>query len=780
MGMVRESGLFDPDYYLSQYQDVKSAGVDPLQHYLTNGWIEDRNPSTCFNTEYYLDRNPDVRRVGMNPILHFIKYGRGEGRFATLTEEQVACGYKIDLFDSPADVQPEEYFVDKIQLDVLYYLHQHFEQSLHVSIINGQLNFPKTDVPTVSIVIPIYNNIDFTLRCLGSLKRNISSINYEVIIIDDNSSDGSKDLLRRIDGLRLFSNEKNIGFVGSCNRGARHARGEYVAFLNNDTMVLPGWLEELVGTFNVLPKVGLVGSMLLYPNGRLQEAGGVIWKDGSGWNYGHNDRPFKGKYLFARDVDYCSGASIMIKRQLLKEVGYFSNEYSPGYYEDTDLSFKIREHGFRTIYQPFSRVIHFEGITSGTDLSSGMKKFQVINRETFVQRWQNHIGEHLKPEEKNYYFQDRVQKKQVLIIDACTPTPDQDSGSNDTLIHMRFLQQAGFRITFVPGANLLHYGKYTEQLQRLGVECLYTPEIFSLRDYLQEEGGRYDLVWVYRWTMLDVFLDDIKQFAPRAKIVFDTVDLHFLRLQREAQLVDDEEKRREAEKVKDREIALMTEVDMTIVISDFEKKFLDETGGSGDAVIAALPMCRDIPGRQKGFAERERTIVFIGSFQHPPNIDAVTGFIKNIWPKIVAKVPDLRFQIVGSKAHEYLGPIDTENVEVVGFVDELSSILDNCLMTVAPLRYGAGVKGKTLSSMSHGVPCVMSSVACEGTSFISGQHCIVADDDDRFAETISALANDSKLWDTISHGGLKLMEEKYSLSSVENIFSDILSKLDLL
>lgn len=780
MALLLESGLFDREFYLKQYPDVASAGIDPLKHFVLSGWSELRNPSLLFNTGYYLERYPDVRKVGMNPLLHYLLYGKGEGRFISLYYERCACGQFIDIFEISNGGERDEFLLDKIQLDAVYHLNQHVEQEVHVSILNGQLSFSQDDKPQVSIIIPVYNNIDYTLRCIASLKRNITpSISYEVIIVDDMSSDGTEDILLRIDGIILIKNETNLGFVDSCNRGAQNARGEFVVFLNNDTLILPGWVEEMIQTFTLIPDTGLVGSMLLYPDGRLQEAGGIIWRDGSGWNYGHRDRPYNAKYLFARDVDYCSGASVMLRRDLFNSVGCFSKDYSPGYYEDTDLAFKIREKGYRTIYQPFSRVIHFEGVTSGTDLSAGMKKYQVTNREKFIRRWQDKIADNAMPEEKQYYYQDRHHQKHVLIIDACTPTPDQDSGSNDTVIHMRFLQQAGFRITFIAGANLLHYGKYTETLQRMGIECLYTPEIFSLQDYLKEEGWRFDLVWVYRWTMMDSFVDDIKQFAPKAKIVFDTVDLHFLRMHREAELLNDQSKMDEASIVKKKEVALMTKVDKTIVISDFEKTLLSQEVTVDSNAVTVLPMCREIPGCFQGFSHRERTVVFIGSFQHPPNLDAVEGFIENIWPLVTTKIPDLRFQIVGSKAHEFLGTIKADNVEVLGFVEDLSGLLNKCLMTVAPLRYGAGVKGKTLSSLSHGVPCVMSTVAHEGTAFENKKHCIVADKAEDYVNAISLLASDEEQWKKISCEGLQLMKENYSLEGVQQIFHEILNDLEL-
>src|SRR5262249_18375351 len=147
---------------------------------------------------------------------------------------------------------------------------------------------------------------------------------------------------------------------------------------NNDTTVTEGWLDALIGTFQTIPNTGLAGAKLIYPDGRLQEAGGIIWRDASGWNYGNGDDPDHPRFNFVREVDYCSGACIIVPRGLFDELGGFDSCYAPAYYEDTDLAFKIREAGRKVIYQPMARIIHHEGLTSGKSVNSGVKAHQRI------------------------------------------------------------------------------------------------------------------------------------------------------------------------------------------------------------------------------------------------------------------------------------------------------------------------------------------------------------------------------------------------------------------
>lgn len=251
-----------------------------------------------------------------------------------------------------------------------------------------KLVFPEGGTPLVSIVIPVYNHYEQTISCLRSLHAAHCDCHYEIIIADDGSSDETRTIQDRVANITLLKNEENLQFLKNCNMAAHHAQGEFLLFLNNDTNVQEGWLDALVNTMAADSSVGIVGAKLVYPDGRLQEAGGIVWRDGSCWNYGWFDDPDKPEYNYPREVDYVSGACLMVRRDLWEEIGGFDEAFAPAYYEDTDLAFQARARGYKVVYQPNAVVAHFEGVSCGINLRQGVKQHQAINKAKFFDKWQ--------------------------------------------------------------------------------------------------------------------------------------------------------------------------------------------------------------------------------------------------------------------------------------------------------------------------------------------------------------------------------------------------------
>lgn len=270
----------------------------------------------------------------------------------------------------------------------------------------------------------MFNHVGMTLDCLRSLEAAGSERAFEVIVVDDASTDEEIKSIRELPGVVYCRNDTNRGFVASSNAGAAVARGRTLVFLNNDTLVTAGWLDRMLDALDE-PGVGLVGACLQYRDGTLQEAGGIVFSDASGCNYGRDGNPADPRYRYRRDTDYCSGAAVAVPRALFERLGGFAPRYAPAYYEDTDLAMAVRASGARVVYEPFAVVVHLEGVSAGTELTRGMKAFQVINRDRFRKRWKDELQRfHAVPGTDPDIVVRRAGR--FRIVAACGPNVDGD------------------------------------------------------------------------------------------------------------------------------------------------------------------------------------------------------------------------------------------------------------------------------------------------------------------------------------------------------------------
>jgi GT2 family glycosyltransferase/SAM-dependent methyltransferase/glycosyltransferase involved in cell wall biosynthesis len=632
------------------------------------------------------------------------------------------------------------------------------ELEMHHSVESGpapvdlrSIELRCSNEPLVSVIIPVYGQLEYTLRCLASIAANAPAAPIEVIVVDDCSPDYSAQVLSGINGLRLVHNEKNQGFIRSCNRGAKAARGEYLYFLNNDTQVTPGWADELLATFQVFPGTGFAGSKLIYPDGRLQEAGGIIWQDGSAWNFGRFQDQSLPVYNYAREVDYCSGASVMVPKALFEELGGFDERYLPAYCEDSDLALRIRAKNYRVIYQPMSSVIHYEGKTSGTDTSQGAKAHQIENSKKLFARWEDVLKSHEPNGVRVDDAKDRGVGRRVLVLDNRTPTPNQDAGSVTVFNLMLLLREMDFQVTFIPEGDLRYANEYTRAVQRAGIEILYSPYLSSVEQHLKEFGARYDLVFLFRPEIAERHLKTIRALCSRAKVLIHTVDPHCLQTTSDA-----------ADKMKREELSAVRGADAVIAHSSMELEILrkDLPG----AKLHVLPLIMNVTGSDAAFEDR-KDIAFIGGYQHAPNVDAVQYFVASIMPLLREALPGVRFYAFGSRPPPEILSMQSEDVIITGFHEDLDAFLDKIRVCVAPLRFGADLRREIGSAMAVGLPVVATSLGVEAMSLADGINVLVADGSEQLADTIVKIYRDRSLWSQIGRGALQHAERAWGAES---------------
>jgi GT2 family glycosyltransferase/glycosyltransferase involved in cell wall biosynthesis len=361
----------------------------------------------------------------------------------------------------------------------------------------GILEFPEiSSSPLVSIIIPVYNQWSYTFACLKSILDNSGNVPYEVIIADDNSTDETKNITRFVKNIHVISNEKNLGFLYNCNLAAKSAKGKYLVFLNNDTLVKSQWLKWFIKTMEEKPDVGLIGAKVIFATGKLQEAGSIIFKDGSAMNYGREDDPELPQYNYFKEVDYGSGCSICIRTELWKKAGGFDSRYAPAYYEDTDFAVQVRQMGYRTVYQPKTEIIHFEGVSHGTDLSEGIKKNQVKNQEIFFNKWREVFEKQNYNRDENLFRarERSMNKKMVLLVDHHVPDSSLKDNTKKTILLLNHFIESKYIIKFLPD-NFERLGAFVDDFEQAGIEFLYGERCqYEWQQWMNENLKEFDLV----------------------------------------------------------------------------------------------------------------------------------------------------------------------------------------------------------------------------------------------------------------------------------------------
>jgi O-antigen biosynthesis protein len=744
---IRASGLLDAAFYASEYPDVP-AGIDLALHYAAFGAAEGRDPNPAFSTLAYVAEHPEAAGKGRNPLVHYLET-RHRGRTAPRPD-----------WSSIAPATPALKAVVRAALQAAAAAADGIEPAPPV--------FPVSARPQVSIMVTAGEDRARLARCLHALGQYLGSVGVEMSVIAK-PSPGIEDLSKAA-GVR-FIDPGAAPPSAWPNLAAREAKGAYLVFVDDGIVVLPGWLETLLDTFHRFPDAGAVGAYRLRGDGLGAMAGGIVHRDG-GLGVREETAPL-GHHDFAsvREVDFCALSALAMPAEIWDLAGGTDEQFATADYRAADLALKLRAAGRRILCQPFSRVVSVAE-KQETDVARGRD-----DRAKFLARWHGALGPGEALPEMSRAFRDRARPR-ALLIDRMTPAPDRDAGSVLVCGYMRILQQLGYEVTFASSYTLDHAGRYTDDLRRSGIICICAPFARSLASFVEQEAAGFDLVILWRAVVATQYLRLVRRAAPDARIVFHTVDLHYLREERQARLDGSQEMAAEAERTRIGELAAIGDADCTILVSGHEAAVIGSV--MPDAKIRVIPLVVEIPGCLAPLEQR-RDVVFIGGFRHQPNIDAVMFLASEVWPRVRRALPSARLIIIGADPPADIERLDDpeKGVEIRGWVEDLTQPLRSCRLTVAPLRFGAGVKGKIVTSLAHGVPCVATPVAVEGMGLKPGRHVLVAEQPSALAAAIVELYGNAQLWHALSEAGLDFARRHFSVDTVAAEIRAMLADLGL-
>lgn len=626
-----------------------------------------------------------------------------------------------------------------------------------------------------SVVVSVFGEVEPAFQCLRTLLREVDFKDTEVVVVNNSPDAATRELLTRFaDLVRVVERDANVvdddtssgladarkqSAFEARNRGAGVARGRFIVFLDGDAQVLPGWLDALVETAERNARAGAVGSLILDASGRVSEAGAVVWSNGETLQYGrgrsHEDR----RLLFAREVDYCSGASLLVRKDSFERTGGFDTRYAGAPYADADISMSVRASGLEVIYQPFARIVRREGATVH-------ERFEPDDCAKFCDKWRDALArEHRAKELSNVKAAaNRKWATQVAVFDDLIPTPDRDAGSARMMHILRALSEWSHPV-FVATGKLLR-PDYEKLLWREGIE---TASALDFERLLKERKFRAAVL--SRPAVASALIGPVRRVDTGLKVVYDMLDVHHLRATREAALTGDERAAREAEAYRRIETRTARAADLIWCGSFADKEIMERIAPGVPSVV--VPTIHELRAPGPPSDAREH-LIFVGSFAHRPNVDAVHFMAREVMPRVRQSIERVELLVVGGGAPVEFAAYAAQGVRVLGYVPDLDPLMYGCRVFVAPIRFGSGVNGKIGEALSYGLPVVTTTIGAEGWGFTPGEQVLIADEADDFAGAVVRLYGDGALWRKLADAGRRHIAENFTPEVIGRVINESL------
>jgi GT2 family glycosyltransferase len=734
---------FSERYYLARYRnianDVASGKYrNGYEHFLAEGRAKLLAPHRSIDLAYYASAQAVTRDLqsgrAYDAFEHFLRYGRILGLPATPSEEQ------------------------SINEESAQLLFRRKANNLLPLVGHQRLDFTHGGQPDLSVVLVLHNQFPLTMLALGSLRSNYPGP-VELILVDAGSTDETRAIEGYVAGATLLRFEDNLGFLRGCNAGLQSASANFILIMNNDVELASGAVSAALRRLKSHQQIGAVGGKIVRCHGLLQEAGCTIWSDGSASGYLRDFSPLAPEANFVRPVDYCSGAFLMLRGEVLRSLEGFDDSFAPAYYEDADLCIRLAQAGYHVVYDPSIVVFHHEyGSAAGSD---AVVHQIALNRAIFVQKHAAYLeGQPIKDlrNQSRSRFAKAEASQRILFIDDTVPLRTLGSGfvrSND-IIHV--MASLGYRLTVFPlKANRQDVAAVYRDMPE-NVEVMYDRDITDLPDFLAERDGYFDVLWIARTHNLDRIrhmLDPLLSAPAPPPIVLDTEAIASLR--------DGTRQVLTGEPPAGIQVAVANELShagicRTIVaVSDEEAAVMQGIGLQNVAVIGHMRVLTPTP---RAFAERHG-MLFVGAIhqQSSPNLDSLEWFVDAVLPIIERSLGwQTRLTVVG-----YVAPgislaafARHPRITLAGTQFDLTRVYDRHRVFIAPTRFAAGLPYKVYEAASFGLPVVATELLRRQMAWQNGRDLLCADSDDpqQMAAQILALYQDEPLWQRIRTNAL--------------------------
>ncbi len=671
-------------------------------------------------------------------FLRSVIAGTGNNEHAQLDAESS----EITSTDVSEPISTKEQYDDRAKASLLKFLEE-----------GHTIQFPEFEEIELSIVLVFYNQAHLSLLCLQSILEHGDS-NYEVVIVDNHSSDDTSALLNQLDNVKISRNTENLGFVRAVNQAAELASGKHLLLLNNDALLEPDTLHSAIETLNSKDEIGAVGAKIKLLDGSLQEAGSIIWQDGACAGYGRGDDPEAPQYMMRRDVDYCSGAFLLFETALFREMNCFDEAFAPAYYEESDFCIRLQQLGYKVVYEPNAQITHYEFASSGG--LSGATKLQQEHRDILVSKHEAYLSQRLENDQSNVLAARTANDHpNVLIIDDRVPYPSLGAGYPRCSHILNAVAELPINLTFYP---LLYPDESWSDVYELlspEIEVMLELGQSELQHFLLERKGFYQTIMVSRVHNMEIFNEIVKhepELIEGVTVIYDAEAVSAPREVLRRRLWGEDVSSAEEQELIATELKEAKSANKVVAVSDQEASLYHQQGIERTVVLGhTLPA----EPTSKTFSERQG-FLFVGALRDEgsPNVDSLLWFLINCWPLIEKQLPECELFVVGDNTVPSLATADRGNVKFLGRLETIEDYYDSCRVFLAPTRFAAGIPHKVHEAASMGLPSVTTTLLAKQLGWDNNAQLLCADTPEEFVECCTRLHEDEDVWQSVRNAGL--------------------------